>query len=381
MRLAGTAVVIVGGLASLPRRVAARLVAERGGRLARALTRGAGLVVIGRRGPRPLIEGRVAAALTRADALAVPVIGETAFLGLLGLTDRRPGRAEDAARLAGPRISGEFARLLALFDIIDPAEELAARQALKEVRRALGEGMDALGLLCDLIAEPARLAARLPSLTLARDEAGRLTQRLAGRIAELDGQMRLDLAAPDAIGTDALFEAAERAESMGRWNEAERLYERCIAREPEDATLHFNLGNVLREEGRAAEAAAAFARAATLDPEMAEAWFNLGCLAEAKGRLGEAARRYRDALAIEPDFADALFNLARLETERESFADALPLWQRYLALDRDSRWGERARKAAALCRQALLASEAGALNATGRRRDRSAAAPRAPRRP
>ncbi|MDF2765653.1 MAG: hypothetical protein K0S81_2647, partial [Rhodospirillales bacterium] len=32
MRLAGTAVVIVGGLASLPRRVAARLVAERGGR-------------------------------------------------------------------------------------------------------------------------------------------------------------------------------------------------------------------------------------------------------------------------------------------------------------------------------------------------------------
>jgi tetratricopeptide (TPR) repeat protein len=387
MRLAGTAVVIVGGLASLPRRVAARLVGERGGRLARALSRGSGLVVIGRRSPRPLIEGRVAAAIERADRMRIPVIGETAFLNRLALTDRHPGPAESARRMAGHGIHPDYARLLALFDVIDPADELRARQSLKEVRRALAEGMQPLQLLCDLLAEPARLAAKLPALTLARDEAGRLAQRLAGRIAELDGQMRLDLAAPSGIGTDALFEAAEKAEADGDWTEAERLYERCIAREPEDATLHFNLGNVLREQGRSAEAGAAFAKAAALDPEMAEAWFNLACLAEAKGRLGDAARRYRQALAVEPDYADALFNLARLETERECFADALPLWQRYLALDRESRWGERARKGAALCRQALLEDETVsrsrrlAANAADRPRGRSAAAPRAPRRP
>lgn len=359
MRLAGTAVVIVGGLASVPRRIAARLIAERGGRLARGLSRGSGLLVVGRRSPRPLIEGRIAAALVRADALGVPAIGETAFLNLLGLTDHRPAPAEAAMRLAGHGTTSGLARLLALLDIIDPGEELRARQALREVRRALAQGMDPHRLLCDLLHEPERLRAKLPSLTLARDEAGRLGRRLAGRIAELDGQFRLDLASPPGPTTDALFEAAERAEAAETWMEAEQLYRRCLAREPADATLHFNLGNVLREEGREAEAAAAFAKAAALDPEMAEAWFNLAGLAEAKGRIAEAARRYRQALAIEPDYADALFNLARLETERDSFADALPLWQRYLALDRESRWGELARKGAALCRQALLGETGG----------------------
>jgi tetratricopeptide (TPR) repeat protein len=354
MRLAGLAVVIVGGLASLPRRIAARLVADHGGRLARGLSRGSGLLVIGRRGPRAVAEGQVAAALDRADRLHVPVIGETAFLNLLALTDRRPAPAEDAKRFAGHGVSQNLARLLALLDIIDPAEELHARQAIKEVRRALADGMDANRLLCELLHEPERLRAKLPSLTLARDEAGRLGQRIAGRLADLDGQLRLDLSAPPGPSTDVLFEAAERAETAGSWGEAEQLYSRCLAREPGDATLHFNLGNVLRELGRLAEATAAFAKAAALDPEMAEAWFNLAGLAEVERKHVDAARRYRRALAIDPDYADALFNLARLETEREAFIDALPLWQRYLALDSQSRWGDLARKGAALCRQALM---------------------------
>jgi tetratricopeptide (TPR) repeat protein len=356
MRLAGSTVVILGGLASLPRRLAVRLLAERGARLARALTRGAGLLVVGRRRQRPLATGRLAAALERADALGIPVIGETAFLNLLGLTDRRPAPPEAAMALAGRGVAPEFARLLALFDVIDAAEELRARAALREVRRALGEGLTAERLLGELLEEPgSAMRAKLPSLTLAADEAGRLAQRVAGRIAELDGQFRLDLAAPPAQqGTDALFEAAERAEAEGDFAEAERLYARCIAREPQDATLHFNRGNVLREMGRNAEAAAAFAKAAALDGELADAWFNLACLAEADGALEEAVRRYRRALSIEPDYGDALFNLARLETERENFGEALPLWQRYVALDRDSRWGEIARKGAALCRQGLM---------------------------
>ena len=293
--------------------------------------------MIGRRSPRALAEGQLGTAIDRADRLGIPVIGETAFLNLLGLTDRRPGLAEEAKGLAGHGVNVNLARLLALFDIIDPAEELHARQALKEVRRALADGMEAQRLLCELLHEPERLRARLPSLTLARDEAGRLGQRIAGRLADLDGQLRLDLARPPGPSTDALFEAAERAEAAGSWANAEQLYGRCLAREPADATLHFNLGNVLREQGRLAEATAAFAKAATIDPEMAEAWFNLAGLAEVEKKHVDATRRYRRALAIDPDYADALFNLARLETEREEFIDALPRgsaiwhWTRKLA--------------------------------------------------
>jgi tetratricopeptide (TPR) repeat protein len=387
MRLAGSTVVVLGGLASLPRRLAARLLAERGARLARALTRGTGILVAGRRNQRPLASGHLAAALERADSLGIPVLGETGFLNLLGLTDRRPAPPESAMALAGRGVTRELARLLALFDFIDGAEELRARQALREVRRALGEGLSAERLLDELLHDPgSAMRAKLPFLTLAADEAGRLAQRVAGRIAELDGQFRLDLAAPPGPKTDALFEAAERAEAGGDFEEAERLYARCIAREPQDATLHFNLGNVLRELGRSAEAAAAFAKAAALDGELADAWFNLACLAEADGAVEEASRRYRRALSIEPDYGDALFNLARLETERENFPQALPLWQRYVALDRDSRWGEIARKGAALCRHAMMGEDGDRkprvrASAGGRPRARSAATPPRPRRP
>ncbi|HXV24120.1 MAG TPA: tetratricopeptide repeat protein [Alphaproteobacteria bacterium] len=384
MRLSGTAIVIVGALASLPRRLAARLVAERGGRLARALSRGSGLMIVGRRSQRPLAEGKITSAIARADLLGVPVIGETGFLNLLGLTDRHPGPPEAAGRFAGRGVSASFARLLALFDVIDPTDELHARQTLKEVRRALAQGMEPMHLLGELLQEPASARTRLPSLTLAPDEAGRLAQRLAGRIVELDGQLRLDLDTPPGKETDALFEAAERAEAAHDWAEAEMLYARCLAREPEDATLQFNLGNVLREQGRLAEAGAAFAKATVLDPEMAEAWFNLACLAEGKEQGAEAARRYRRALAIEPDYADALFNLARLETEHERFADALPLWQRYLKLDPTSRWGEIARKGAALCRQALLGEGAvptPGSSANDHPRPQAAAIPRRPQPP
>src|SRR5262249_56871635 len=123
--------------------------------------------------------------------------------------------------------------------------------------------------------------------------------------------------------------------------ERDGLYRRCLEREPQDATLSFNLGNVLREQGRWVEAAVAFARAASRDPGMAEAWFNLAGLAEQRRNWDEARRHYRRALAVDPDYADAVFNLARLETERGRPDEALPRWQRYRALDSPGVWSGR----------------------------------------
>ena len=380
--LAGKSVVILGGLASLPRRQAARLIAAQGGKLARGFGRSTGLLVVGR-GRLGDVSG-LQGTIERADQFGVPVIGEAAFLKQLGLTESAPGPAEAACRLAVRPVTPHLARRLALLDLIDPQAELQARQALREVGRALAEGLEEHELVHALLEEPERLRNRLPAITLACDKFGKLARRVAGRLAELDGQLRLGLEAPEGPSTDALFAAANEAEAAGVWAQAEELYRRCLAREPSDATLSFNLGNVLREQGRAAEAAAAFARAAAEDPGLAEAWFNLAGLAEERGRLAEARRHYRKALATDPDYADALFNLALLETRSESFAEALPLWQRYLALDPASPWAERARKAAALCRQGLyIAGERGSgegPNAAVRPQARSAAAPRPPRR-
>src|SRR5262249_7295540 len=220
MRLAGKTVVILGRLATIPRRSAAALLTEQGGGLVRGLSRSTGLAVVGRGALNATRLERLSQSLALADRLGIPIVGEGTLLALLGLAEWRPGAAEAARGLAGRGVSEGLARLLALLDLIDPARELAARQAIKEVARALAQGIEPSALLAALLREPERLRNDLPTLTLACDDAGCLARRVAGRLAELDGQLRLEFDGPAGPSTDGLFEEAERAEADGAWMEA-----------------------------------------------------------------------------------------------------------------------------------------------------------------
>ena len=113
------------------------------------------------------------------------------------------------------------------------------------------------------------------------------------------------------------------------------------------------VANVVRELGRGKEARLHLERALRLDPGYSEAWYNLADLAETAGDGGAARTCLRKALAIDPDFADALFNLARLHYRDGAFADALPLFERYVELDGASAWSRSARDHLAVCRSEL----------------------------
>jgi hypothetical protein len=58
-------------------------------------------------------------------------------------------------------------------------------------------------------------------------------------------------------------------------------------------------------------------------------------------------------VVAEPDYPDPLYNLAALYIATERVKDAVPLLERYLRLDADSKWAHEARKRLLACRTVL----------------------------
>ena len=72
--------------------------------------------------------------------------------------------------------------------------------------------------------------------------------------------------------------------------EAIERYQRELARQPEDVSLHVGFGNLYKILGRHGQAESEYAQALRLDPDAAEAWLGLAQLAEARRDIPEAIR-------------------------------------------------------------------------------------------
>ena len=72
--------------------------------------------------------------------------------------------------------------------------------------------------------------------------------------------------------------------------EAIERYQRELARQPEDVSLHVGFGNLYRLLGRHGQAESEYAQALRLDPDAAEAWIGLAQLAGARRDIPEAIR-------------------------------------------------------------------------------------------
>ncbi len=340
--LAGAAVGLVGALATLPRRIAAREVARHGGELHRGLTRRTTVVVFGRkllaREDAAGIEARVAAARGAGRVLR----SEAGFLRLLVGAGNEAGLAR-TEMLAQSGLSGELFERLALFDAFERDVEPFSFRDLILARKYAG--LVASGADWAPIARSVHRFGPAVSLTAKSLKLGEGRAIYASHpdgVSELDGQLLLGLGEPADADAEDLFTQAEAAEAEGRHAEAAALLGRCLAIDPDDAVAAFNRANCLRAAGREAEAETEYARALRLDPGFVEAWFNLACLLASLGRRDSARRHLARAIALDAGYADAVFNLATLAFEAGDLAEARRLWERYLELDPDSEWARRA---------------------------------------
>jgi tetratricopeptide (TPR) repeat protein len=351
-----------GRLTLHPRRSWERALVRSGGAVAKRL-QDADLVVIGG-GAAAWPEAKLKTMLANADRHGTPVVSERDFLRRIAVLpplpeEARPHRLADLAARAA--LSAEALRLLALFDVIEGDRDRYGFRALKAARAAaalLGKvGLADLVGACRRVRSAFNVAEPLSELQLTAEQ-GRIVLSAGGRIADLDGQLRLELqmAQPNV---DALLASADGARQSGEDDLAEGYLRQALAAAPRDADALFELGSLLCEHDRFAEGMILLRKATRVQPDFADAWYNVGHALERQGRAGEAHEAYARAADSDPLYADPLFNLGMLCLEAGRFGDAIGRFQDYLRLDPTGEWAEKARKAVALARLSLMQARAG----------------------
>ena len=303
---------------------------------------------------RRSVRGRPSNKLGRANAYGIPVASERRFLQWIGKavpdSVHKTYSTEQIAALS--QLSGDMIRELTQFGLLDERNGRFGFRDLasaRQIAKLLADGVR----LSEIIRAVSQIRKWLPEVGLAsvRLHAGLHhsleVEQPSGR-TDQHGQFVL---AVDQFqnSPDDLFEQAQSAEGAGDITEAERLYRILMKTDPTDASVPFNLGNLLRSARRAVEAEAALQAATRVDPTFADAWYNLSDLLDEQGRSEAAIECLRTALRVAPDHADAMFNLALLLQRTNQYAEAADYWRCYLASDCQSEWGARARRSLKFC--------------------------------
>jgi len=119
----------------------------------------------------------------------------------------------------------------------------------------------------------------------------------------------------------------------GDYQAAIPVLQAFIARRPELAGPHLNLGIAYRLTGQAGAAADALNRALKLNPDNAAVWHQLAILYRGQGDFNAALDAYRKALTLNPDYALAHRNIGILyDLYLQQPALALQHYRKYLAL-------------------------------------------------
>jgi Flp pilus assembly protein TadD len=114
----------------------------------------------------------------------------------------------------------------------------------------------------------------------------------------------------------------ERLLVDGRISDAQRVFEKAIADDPDDARAWLDLGlaHEAREDLPSAERA--YRRATDIDPRFAEAFNNLGVLLRERGELVEATSALERAASLDPNLSLARFNLGLAYEDQGRLDDA-----------------------------------------------------------
>ncbi len=107
----------------------------------------------------------------------------------------------------------------------------------------------------------------------------------------------------DESNTAALFWIGHVRLALGSYVEAARVMRAVVAREPDRAEAHYELGVALTRAGEEEEALEALERAAELAPDNARVHHERGYLLAGARRATEAAQAYREAIRLRPGHA------------------------------------------------------------------------------
>lgn len=143
------------------------------------------------------------------------------------------------------------------------------------------------------------------------------------------------IAAALALTLCLAMTVATRAQ-LNRWKNSATLYQHTIDVTKDNATMHFNLANVLYEQNNYDQAEHHYNMTIRIDPENPDAHNNLAGIFTQKGDYDAATTYYNKALTIDPDNLLALNNMANILLDNGKPDSAVRYFQKALAVDPDA---------------------------------------------
>ena len=129
-------------------------------------------------------------------------------------------------------------------------------------------------------------------------------------------------------------------------------FQKAMQLDPNDASLHNNLGSVYADMGKVAEARAEFQKAADINPAGASGYYyNLGVVMVNQGKMDDAAVSLKKATDLDPTNANAFYwygmaLLGKAGTKPDGTVDVVPgtveAFQTYLKLQPNGQWAQAA---------------------------------------
>lgn len=102
---------------------------------------------------------------------------------------------------------------------------------------------------------------------------------------------------------------------------------------PRSASLHNELGQLLRQKGFPKDAEVEFERAVNADSSFYPAWYNLGLLRQARGDYTGARFAYRRTLHYKKGHSAALFQLGLMEEQRHNTEAAVEYYAKAFSIN------------------------------------------------
>jgi len=119
------------------------------------------------------------------------------------------------------------------------------------------------------------------------------------------------------------------------YQDAETCFRAVIAKNPDSATAHNNLGIALVQNGAADEAIAHYQKALELDPAYRFAHYNIGAALLEKGQVDDAIPHLRTLLKMDPNHPKAYYSLATALAKKGETDQAIAYYERALKLAPD----------------------------------------------
>ena len=172
-------------------------------------------------------------------------------------------------------------------------------------------------------------------LTKTPDDLDRLTSEFGRKVMTEDtiGYERWLQSEPESLALHN--DVASLYLKLNRPADAARHFASVVARTPDDAAAHFNLGTALTVAGDYDRAVQEYGRALTLRPAYPQAHTNLGSILLARGDTATAAAHFAAAIQLDPTNAQASYNAGVAAGRLGRYTEAVTHLQRALSVEAD----------------------------------------------